>query len=145
MADSLTPADRSALMAKVKSAGNRSTEMKAEAALVAADIGGWEQHAALPGKPDFYFPEYRLAVFIDGCFWHGCPKHVRYPQAHADYWRSKIERNRKRDERIRRQLRSEGFHVMRVWEHDLRRDTWLKRLRAMLRKIEGHAHSGNAP
>ena len=132
-------------MAKVKSTGNRSTELKAEAALVAAGIDGWERHPALPGKPDFYFPEHRLAVFIDGCFWHGCPKHVRYPQAHAGYWLSKIDRNRKRDNRIRRQLRSQGFHVMRVWEHDLRGDTWMKRLLAMLRRLEAESDSGDEP
>ncbi|MEI2618595.1 MAG: DNA mismatch endonuclease Vsr [Thermomicrobiales bacterium] len=136
MVDPLTPADRSTLMAKVKSTGNRSTEMKAIAALDSADIGGWERHAHLPGKPDFYFPRDRLVVFIDGCFWHGCPQHVRYPQAHADYWREKIDRNRRRDNRVRRQLRADGFHVMRVWEHDLRSDTWVKRLLAMLRRIE---------
>lgn len=134
--DPLSPAERSALMAKVKSTGNQSTEVKAAAGLVAAGIDGWERHPALPGKPDFFFPQHRLAVFIDGCFWHGCPKHVRYPQAHADYWESKIDRNRKRDNRIRRRLRAEGVHVMRVWEHDLRDDAWIKRLLAMLRRIE---------
>jgi DNA mismatch endonuclease (patch repair protein) len=135
MVDPLSTEERSALMAKVKSAGNRSTELRVEQALTAAGIGGWEKHPHLPGKPDFYFPAERLVVFVDGCYWHGCPKHVRYPAARADYWRAKIDRNRRRDNRNRRALRAGGYHVMRVWEHDLKRDTWLKRLAAMLRRI----------
>lgn len=136
MTDRLTAVERSALMAKVRSVGNRSTEGRVEAALRAAGVDGWEKHAPLPGKPDFYFPRYKLVVFVDGCQWHACPQHVRYPQANAEYWRTKLDRNRKRDNQLRRQLRAEGYHVMRVWEHDLKRDAWLKRLRAMLRRID---------
>lgn len=139
--DPLSPAERSALMRKVKGTGNRTTEACVEAALLAAGIGGWEKHPALPGKPDFFFPAQRLLLFVDGCYWHGCPRHVRYPQARADYWRAKIDRNRRRDNRVRRALRAQGYHVMRVWEHDLKADVWLKRLQAMLRRAENHAAS----
>ena len=134
--DPLTPEQRSALMRKVKGTGNRTTEARVEAALLAAGVTGWEKHPALPGKPDFYFPAERLLVFVDGCYWHGCPQHVRYPQASADYWRAKIDRTRRRDNRVRRQLRAQGYHVMRVWEHDLGRETWLKRLLALRRRVE---------
>lgn len=134
--DTLSPAERSALMAKVRATGNAATEGRVEAALRGTGIEGWEKHPVLPGKPDFYFPAQRLLVFVDGCYWHGCPLHVRYPQTNADYWHVKIERNRRRDNRYRRQLRERGYHVMRVWEHDLKQGTWLKRLRAMLRRIE---------
>lgn len=123
-------------MAKVRSTGNRSTEGRVEAALIDAGVLGWEKHPELPGKPDFYFPDQKLVVFVDGCFWHGCPRHVRFPQARAEYWRAKIERTRRRDNRLRRQLRRDGYHVMRIWEHDLTRDTWLRRLRAMLARID---------
>lgn len=123
-------------MAKVRSTGNRSTEVRVEVALIDAGVPGWEKHPELPGKPDFYFPEQKLVVFVDGCFWHGCPRHLRLPQTQAEYWRAKIERNRRRDNRLRRRLRGDGFHVMRIWEHDLSRDTWLKRLRAMLKRID---------
>lgn len=134
--DKLSQAERSALMAKVRSTGNRSTEVRVEMALIDAGLTGWEKHPQLPGKPDFYFPGQALVVFVDGCFWHGCPRHVRFPQARAEYWQSKIERTRRRDNRLRRQLRRSGFHVMRVWEHDLEGGAWLKRLRSMLRRIE---------
>lgn len=141
MVDPLSPTERSALMAKVKGAGNRSTEGRVEAALVAAEVTGWEKHPALPGKPDFFFPAHNLLVFVDGCYWHGCPRHVRFPQAQAEYWRGKIDRNRRRDNRVRRKLRARGYHVMRVWEHDLKATTWLKRLRTMLRRTEHRGES----
>ena len=143
MVDPLSPAERSALMAKVRGQGNRSTEVKVEVALVAAGIGGWEKHPPLPGKPDFHFPDQRLLVFVDGCQWHACPRHTRYPQANADYWRAKIDRNRRRDNRTRRRLRAQGYHVMRIWEHDLKSQTWLKRLAGMLRRLE--RERGGAP
>ncbi len=72
--DPLSEAERSARMARVRGAGNESTEGRVEAALVAAGVEGWEKHPkGVLGKPDFYFPRQRLAVFVDGCFWHGCP------------------------------------------------------------------------
>jgi DNA mismatch endonuclease (patch repair protein) len=145
MADTFTQAERSAIMAKVKSDGNRSTEARVERALTEAGIGGGEKHPPLPGKPDFHFPAHRLLVFVDGCYWHCCPLHVRYPQARAEYWRAKIDRNRRRDNRVRRKLRSEGYHVMRVWEHDLKGDLWLKRLRALLRRAEASGGAAGAP
>ncbi len=148
MVDPLTPAERSARMARVHGSGNRSTEGRAEAALVAASIGGWEKHAKIStsrSRPDFYFPEHRLAVFVDGCFWHACPVCARnWPTNRAEFWRAKIEGNRRRDSRVRRQLRREGYHVMRVWEHELRRDVWLKRLRTMIRRIEEANAGGTA-
>lgn len=136
MTDKLSKAERSAIMAKVKSTGNRSTEAVVEAALIEAGIEGWEKQPPLLGKPDFYFPAHRLVVFVDGCYWHGCPKHVRMPASNVAYWNSKIDRNCRRDNRYRRKLRQQGYHVMRVWEHDLKRDTWLKRLKSMLRRLE---------
>ncbi len=135
MTDTFTTAERSAIMARVQSTGNRSTEVRVEKALNEAGIAGWEKHPAILGRPDFYFPDLRLVVFVDGCYWHACPRHVRFPKAQADYWRSKIDRNRRRDNRIRRKLRQNGYHVMRVWEHDLKYDAWLKRLLSMQRRL----------
>lgn len=135
--DPLSESERSERMSRVRGKGNRSTEGLVEAALVAAGIGGWIKHPNdVPGRPDFYFPEIQLAVFVDGCFWHACPKcQRRMPTTRAEFWRKKIDGNRRRDQRIRRQLWSQGYHVMRIWEHDLKRDAWLKRLRSMLRKL----------
>ena len=76
----------------------------------------------LPGRPDLVFPRARLAVFVDGCFWHGCPKHYQQPVKNAAYWRSKAESNRERDRAVARKLRKLGWSVTRVWEHDIERD-----------------------
>jgi DNA mismatch endonuclease, patch repair protein len=71
-------------------------------------------------KPDFVFRQLRVAVFVDGCFWHGCPKHVTWPKTRAAFWRQKIEGNRTRDRQVNRHLRVRGWTVIRIWEHELR-------------------------
>ncbi len=141
--DPLSEAERSARMARVRGAGNKSTEGRVEAALIAAGVEGWEKHPKeVLGKPDFYFPRQRLAVFVDGCFWHGCPVCARRtPTARAEFWRGKIDENRRRDNRQRRRLRQQGYHVMRVWEHELKGISWLGRLRTMIAKGEREARS----
>ena len=64
------------------------------------------------------FPSERLAVFIDGCFWHGCPLHYKAPSANKSYWRSKVMGNMERDLRVTRELGEQGWYVLRFWEHD---------------------------
>jgi DNA mismatch endonuclease (patch repair protein) len=76
----------------------------------------------LPGKPDFVFPGQRLAVFVDGCFWHGCPQHYNKPATRADFWASKLERNRDLDVRVAKALQELGWSTLRVWEHEVRAD-----------------------
>lgn len=70
-------------------------------------------------RPDFVFPRLRVAVFVDGCFWHGCPKHVTWPKTRAAFWRQKIEGNRARDRQVNCHLRVRGWTVIRIWEHEL--------------------------
>ena len=133
MTDSLTKAQRSALMTKVRGRGNLSTERAVEAALRREGIVGWLKHPeSVEGSPDFYFPTSRLALFVDGCFWHACPRCGRLPKSHVEFWRTKIERNRRRDETVRRRLRATGYHVVRVWEHEVAERRWLRRLRLKL-------------
>jgi DNA mismatch endonuclease (patch repair protein) len=136
--DPLNQDERSERMSRVRRAGNKSTEGRVEAALLAAGIGGWEKHPKeILGKPDFYFPHLRLVVFVDGCFWHACPVCARRNPTHrAAFWRDKIDGNRRRDNRQRRQLRRDGYHVMRVWEHEVAKGEWMGRLRATIRRIE---------
>ncbi|MDE0518092.1 MAG: very short patch repair endonuclease [Bdellovibrionales bacterium] len=76
----------------------------------------------LMGKPDMVFPFYGIAVFIDGCFWHGCSKNCRMPSSNVRYWKQKISGNKKRDKRINRQLKKEGWKVIRIWEHDIKKN-----------------------
>lgn len=73
---------------------------------------------SLPGSPDIVLPSVRVAVFVDGCFWHGCPVHHRRPMRNGDWWQAKIVGNRRRDARVARQLRAMGWSVVRVWEHE---------------------------
>ncbi len=87
----------------------------------AAGIHGWKRGLAIAGRPDFVFKRERVAVFIDGCFWHGC-KCKRLSKTHRSFWRAKTQANKKRDHRITRRLRSEGWNVIRFWEHQLKRN-----------------------
>jgi DNA mismatch endonuclease Vsr len=109
-------------MAQVRSQRNRSTEWRVRAALVRAGIRGWTMNANdMLGKPDFAFSAQRIAVFIDGCFWHGCTTCKRTPSSNVEYWNRKIERNRTRDAKIVVELKKSGWRVLRIWEHQLDR------------------------
>lgn len=117
MADTFSKEARSDVMRAVLSQGNRSTEMKMIALFQLHGITGWRRKQELPGKPDFVFRKERVAVFVDGCFWHSCPLHLRVPSSNVDYWNRKLERNRVRDRKVNTELRSEGWMVVRIWEH----------------------------
>jgi DNA mismatch endonuclease (patch repair protein) len=79
MVDTVTPEKRSKIMAKVKSHGNKSTELKLIKIFKEYGIKGWRRKYRVFGNPDFVFPRSRLAIFVDGCFWHGCKEHCRLP------------------------------------------------------------------
>jgi DNA mismatch endonuclease (patch repair protein) len=108
-------------MAAIRSRGNKATELILAKLFRAAGVKGWRRHAAIPGRPDFVFAKQRVAVFVDGCFWHGCAKHCRMPASNRKYWAAKIERNMQRDRATRKTLRKKGWTVLRVWEHELKR------------------------
>jgi DNA mismatch endonuclease (patch repair protein) len=119
MADVMTSAQRSALMGRIRGRRNESTEMRFARLLRAAGVTGWRRHAPLPGRPDFIFRQGKVAVFVDGCFWHGCPAHFIAPKSRAAFWHRKISGNRRRDRRVGTELRSRGWLVIRIWEHAL--------------------------
>jgi DNA mismatch endonuclease (patch repair protein) len=142
MRDPLSKAERSVLMGRVRNRGNKSTEQIVEQGLSCTNINGWVKHPKfILGCPDFYFPNLRLAIFVDGCFWHSCPKCGRVPKSRVAFWSAKISDNRRRDSRIRRRLRSSGFHVLRIWEHELRRSLWLTRIERTLARLQGSLRS----
>ena len=120
MTDWLTREQRSRNMASIRSKGNKTTETRFVDLLRASRVSGWRRHMSLPGKPDFVFRLSRLAVFIDGCFWHGCPQCYRLPEDNRRYWKVKVLSNRRRDQRRGRQLRSLKWQVLRIWEHSLK-------------------------
>lgn len=126
---------RAAMMRAIKASGNRSTEMRFRAALVRRGISGWRVNPAnITGHPDFFFPEKNVALFIDGCFWHGCDRCGHIPKTNRPFWRAKITGNRLRDRRTTEKVQNEGINVLRFWEHELKEDMGgcLRRLEKML-------------
>ena len=139
--DSLSTDERSRLMAKVRSKGNRSTEVRVRMALIRSGIRGWTLHPRdVPGAPDFWFGSERLAVFVDGCFWHGCRRCLRIPKQNREYWGAKIQGNIRRARQINRTLAKLGVRVIRIWEHDVREDESLARA---VNKVKGIARDGS--
>ena len=152
MPDVFTPAKRSDVMSRIRSRGNRDTELAVAKLFRSLGITGWRRQVPLrverrassvegsgrsgsaPGpvkprpaklnphltvRPDFVFPKRRVAVFVDGCFWHGCPRHATQPAHRRAFWRRKLEGNRARDRLVTRVLRRGGWRVLRIWEHEL--------------------------
>lgn len=122
MTDVFSKDKRSEIMSRVRGAGNEATELKLISAFRLYGLRGWRRHAKVFGKPDFVFPKERVAVFVDGCFWHGCPKHYTAPANNSEFWEMKFARNKWRDRDVTRTLREGGWKVMRIWQHELSRD-----------------------
>ena len=131
MTDTFSKEKRSQIMAAIHSKNTRSTERRLRAGLVSARISGWRMNAKdLAGKPDFVFGNQKIAIFVDGCFWHGC-KCKRQSKTNRSFWRQKIEANIARDKRVTRQLQRQGWKVLRIKEHDLKAS-----LSKVIKKIE---------
>jgi DNA mismatch endonuclease (patch repair protein) len=104
-------------MSRVKNK-NSSAELCLRSALHAAGLR-YRLHRRVEGVTvDLVFADPKVAVFVDGCFWHGCPKHATYPKSNRDYWLPKLEENKERDKRQTACLLRAGWRVVRVWEHD---------------------------
>lgn len=127
MADVFDTEKRSEIMSRVKGRGNLSTEVRLLGVFRENRISGWRRQFPLFGKPDFVFPEKRFAVFVDGCFWHGCPLHGSIPATNAGFWLEKIERNKSRDRLVNRELRRQGWRILRFWQHEFKDTEKIKR------------------
>lgn len=148
MPDVFTKAKRSEVMSRIRSRGNKDTELRLMAVFRALGITGWRRHLQIKRqgisekekgisvRPDFVFPKRKVAVFVDGCFWHGCPRCYVRPKQNRKFWDAKREGNMARDRKQSRALRSAGWTVLRLWEHELakKRET---RLVAKLQKVLG--------
>lgn len=121
MSDVFTKQKRSEVMSRIRGRGNKDTELTLARIFRLNRVTGWRRHQPVFGKPDFIFPKRKLAVFVDGCFWHGCPKHATKPKNNAAFWQKKFSANKRRDVLVTRTLRREGWRVLRIWECDLQR------------------------
>jgi len=160
MADVFSIRKRSEVMSRIRSRGNKDTELALARLLRAHKISGWRRQVEIRGRavaavcdrrktsgahraplqrpafrvrPDFVFAKLKVAVFVDGCFWHGCPRHCSQPANNRAFWREKLAANRTRDRKVNRALRAAGWRVVRIWEHALARKREA-RLVAKLRK-----------
>ena len=146
MPDIFTKAKRSEVMSRIRGRGNKETELARIRFFCRERITGWRRHvevriadcglrngakprtshqsgkgvfSALRVRPDFVFPKFKVAVFVDGCFWHGCPLHATKPVTNRAFWRKKLAGNKTRDRLVSRTLRQAGWRVLRIWEHEL--------------------------
>jgi DNA mismatch endonuclease, patch repair protein len=139
MRDVFTKAKRSAVMSRIRGRGNKDTELALMKLFRQHGITGWRRNQKVFGKPDFLFRRNRLAIFVDGCFWHGCPRHYKIPIGNRAFWKKKFAANKARDRRVNRALRRIGWQVVRIWEHDL-----AKRNVACVRKIQAATNSSRS-
>ena len=131
MTDVFTKRKRSEVMSRIRGTGNLGTELRLIQLLRQAKLTGWRRNVGLPGKPDFIFADAGIALFTDGCFWHGCPRCYRAPKQNRTYWEDKLVKNKRRDRRVNRQLRVMGWSVARIRECDIERFP-----RSVIKKIE---------
>lgn len=134
--DTVSAKKRSEVMVAVKSSGTKLEHFFAEQ-LEARHLQSFEKNVkGLPGKPDFVFTDAKIAIFIDSCFWHGCAKHLRMPASNEKYWKAKISRNRRKDRQVTDELHRNGWVVLRIWEHSLKKPRalkwWLTRIENLL-------------
>jgi DNA mismatch endonuclease (patch repair protein) len=131
MPDVFTKEKRSEVMSRIRGHGNKATEVALAKLFRAHGITGWRRRQQHLGKPDFTFRRERVIVFVDGCFWHGCPKHSKIPVNNRAFWNRKLSGNKSRDKFVTRTLRKNGWRVLRIWEHDLTKSSIV-----CIRKVE---------
>ena len=122
MADVFDKDTRSDVMRRVRSNKNKSTELKLIEIFLEHKITGWRRNYPAKGRPDFVFLQKRLAIFLDGCFWHGHDCRNTRPKDNADYWNKKRERNMKRDIEVTALFERRGWKVLRIWECALKKE-----------------------
>jgi DNA mismatch endonuclease, patch repair protein len=136
MPDVFTKAGRSYCMSRIRGHGNKDTELALIRLFRLHHITGWRRRRPIFGKPDFVFPKLRLAIFVDGCFWHQCPRHANLPVNNRAFWERKLAANRARDRLVGRTLRARGWRVLRVWEHELARRNEMRLVGRIRRAME---------
>ncbi len=139
MPDTFSKNERSDIMRRVKGK-NTKPELAVRSALHKRGLR-YRLDRRLPGKPDIVFVKSRVVVFLDSCFWHGCPRHLRMPKSNQEYWRAKIGRNVERDAEINAEYTRSEWKQLRFWEHDLNEnfDLCVDQIEDTVRKRSGDA------
>ena len=121
MPDCFSTEKRSQVMAQIKSTGTLpETRLGALLALWLPEEEILHAPKEIVGRPDFVLTARKIAIFLDGCFFHGCPQHYREPKQNSEYWLAKVARNRRHDKQVTKALKAAGWRVIRIWEHELR-------------------------
>lgn len=120
MADVLSKAQRSYCMSRIRGKDTK-PELLLRKSLWANGFR-YRLKSRLPGKPDIIFPKKKIVIFVDGCFWHGCPVHSHRPATNTRIWEEKLNNNIKRDKKVNRELAELGWVVLRFWEHEIRQE-----------------------
>ena len=121
MGDIFSKSQRSDIMKKVRPSGNKTTELRLIKYFSSNHITGWRRKYKVKGHPDFVFLDRRIAIFVDGCFWHGHDCRNTRPADNSDYWSKKRQRNIKHDKEITELFEKRGWTVIRIWECELKR------------------------
>ncbi len=121
MADVFPSDKRSEIMRRIKPSGNKTTELQMMAVFDDFNISGWRRHYNVKGHPDFVFLKKRVAVFVDGCFWHGHDCRNTTPASNKEYWAKKRQRNMDHDKAITELFENRGWTVIRIWECELKK------------------------
>lgn len=127
---------RSKVMRSVKSRGNKTTEGRLSVLFRTSGVKGWRRNQNVYGKPDFTFRNEKIAVFADGCFWHGHDCRNTRPKANAQFWKEKIRDNRMRDKNVNGYLRESGWKVIRFWECEINSPKYGRKLRKLKKLFE---------
>ena len=131
MSDIFDKAKRSEIMKKVRSKNNKSTELKLIQIFKENNIHGWRRNYKVKGHPDFVFLNKKIAIFVDGCFWHGHDCRNTKPKDNQEYWDKKRERNMKHDKEITEYFENRGWTVIRIWECELKNKKALEKLKCI--------------
>jgi DNA mismatch endonuclease (patch repair protein) len=127
--DIFSQAKRSSIMSLIPGKGNVATELQMISLFRKHGVKGWRRNSNLFGKPDFVFPSLRIAVFVDGEFWHGHRTRSRIPASNSAFWKAKITRNKMRDRLVNKTLQTQGWTVVRIWQHELKTPKSVKKLK----------------
>lgn len=122
MADVFDAKKRSEIMSKVHSQNNKSTELRLIQIFKKNGVTGWRRNYEVKGRPDFVFLDKKIAIFVDGCFWHGHDCRNTRPVDNAEYWSKKQERNMCHDREITSLFERRGWTVIRIWECELKKE-----------------------